>query len=65
MDHILIARLRWSPKYEAVHVHDLTDGIPAQRVIGEWNCFYNTVRLDSTLAGPTPTELAEQSGPWI
>jgi putative transposase len=41
MDNIFIERLWRSMKYEAVYLHDLTDGFAAQRVIGEWIGFYN------------------------
>ena len=35
MDNIFIERLWRSLKYEAVYLHDLTDGFRAERVIGE------------------------------
>jgi len=56
MDNIFIERLWRSLKYEAVYLHDLTDGFRAERVIGEWIGFYNTVRPHSALAGSTPAE---------
>ncbi len=56
MDNIFIERLWRSLKYEAVYLHDLTDGFKAERVIGEWIDFYNTERPHSALAGQTPTE---------
>ncbi len=56
MDNIFIERLWRSLKYEAVHLHELTDGFKAERVIGEWIDFYNTARPHSTLAGQTPAE---------
>ena len=56
MDNIFIERLWRSLKYEAVYLHDLTDGFAAERVIGEWIDFYNTVRPHSALAGSTPAE---------
>ncbi len=56
MDNIFIERLWRSLKYEAVYLHDLTDGFRAERVIGEWIDFYNTVRPHSALAGATPAE---------
>jgi hypothetical protein len=56
MDNIFIERLWRSLKYEAVHLHDLTDGFRAERVIGEWIGFYNTVRPHSAHAGRTPAE---------
>jgi putative transposase len=56
MDNIFIERLWRSLKYEAVYLYDLTDGFAAERVIGEWIGFYNTVRPHSALAGSTPAE---------
>ena len=56
MDNIFIERLWRSLKYEAVYLHELTDGFKAERVIGEWICFYNTERPHSALAGRTPAE---------
>ena len=56
MDNIFIERLWRSLKYEAVYLHELTDGFVAQRVIGEWIGFYNTERPHSALAGRTPAE---------
>ena len=44
MDNIFIERLWRSLKYEAVYLHELTDGFKAERVIGEWIGFYNTER---------------------
>jgi putative transposase len=43
MDNIFIERLWRSLKYEAVYLHDLTDGFVAERVIGAWIDFYNPV----------------------
>jgi len=56
MDNIFIERLWRSLKYEAVYLHDLTDGFKAEQVIGEWIGFYNTERPHSALAGQTPAE---------
>ncbi len=56
MDNIFIERLWRSLKYEAVYLHELTDGFKAERVIGEWIECYNTVRPHSVLAGRTPAE---------
>ena len=44
-------RLWRSLKYEAVYLHELTDGFHAERVIGEWIGFYNTERPHSSLDG--------------
>jgi putative transposase len=56
MDNIFIERLWRSLKYEAVYLHELTDGFRAERVIAEWIGFYNTERPHSALAGQTPAE---------
>ncbi len=56
MDNIFIQRLWRSLKYEAVYLHELTDGFHAERVIGEWIGFYNTERPHSSLDGQTPAE---------
>ena len=56
MDNIFIERLWRSLKYEAVYLHELTDGFRAERVIGEWIDFYNTERPHSALGGATPAE---------
>ena len=45
-----------SLKYEAVYLHELSDGFVARRVIGDWIDFYNTERPHSALAGQTPAE---------
>ena len=55
-DNIFIERLWRSLKYEAVYLHELTDGFHAERVIGEWIGFYNTERPHSSLDGQTPAE---------
>jgi putative transposase len=41
MDNIFIERLWRSLKYEAVYLHEMTDGFAAERVIGTWIDFYN------------------------
>jgi putative transposase len=56
MDNIFIERLWRSLKYEAVYLHELTDGFKAERVISEWIDFYNTERPHSALAGRTPAK---------
>ncbi len=56
MDNIFIERLWRSLKYEAVYLHELTDGFKAERVIGDWIDFYNTERPHSALDGRTPAE---------
>lgn len=56
LDNIFIERLWRSLKYEAVYLHELTDGFAAERVIGNWIAFYNTERPHSALGGATPAE---------
>ena len=56
MDNIFIERLWRSLKYEAVYLHELTDGFVAERVIATWLDFYNTERPHSALDGATPAE---------
>ncbi len=56
MDNIFIERLWRSLKYEAVYLHELTDGFTAERIIGEWMSFYNTERPHSVHDGQTPAE---------
>ena len=56
MDNIFIERLWRSLKYEAVYLHELSDGFEAERVIGDWIDFYNTERPHSALDGQTPAE---------
>jgi putative transposase len=56
LDNIFIERLWRSMKYEAVYLHEMTDGFAAERVIGAWIEFYNTERPHSALDGRTPAE---------
>ena len=68
MDNIFIERLWRSLKYEAVYLHELSDGFAALRVIARWVAFYNNQRPHSALAGSTPAEayergLQRQAGP--
>ena len=56
MDNIFIERLWRSLKYEAVYLHELTDGFKADRVIGDWIVFYHTERPHSLHDGQTPAE---------
>ena len=56
MDNIFIERLWRSLKYEAIYLHELTDGFKTERVIGEWIGFYNTERPHSALGDQTPAE---------
>jgi putative transposase len=56
LDNVFIERLWRSLKYEAVYLHEMTDGFAAERVIGGWIEFYNTERPHSALDGQTPAE---------
>ncbi len=56
MDNIFIERLWRSLKYEAVYLHELTDGFRAEWVIRDWIHFYNTERPHSALGDRTPAE---------
>jgi putative transposase len=56
LDNVFIERLWRSMKYEAVYLHEMTDGFAAERVIGQWIEFYNTERPHSALGGATPVE---------
>ena len=44
LDDIFIERLWRSLKYEAVYLHELRNGVDAERIIGSWIDFYNEVR---------------------
>ena len=63
MDNIFIERLGRSLKYEAVYLHELTDGFVAERVIGEWIGFYNAKRPHSALDGRTPAQAYLEAKP--
>jgi len=54
LDNIFIERLWRSLKYEAVYLHEMSNGHAAQSVIGDWINFYNTRRPHSALDGNTP-----------
>ncbi len=56
MDNIFIERLWRSLKYEALYLHEITDGIKAKRIVDDWIGFYNTERPHSVLDGRTPAE---------
>ena len=63
LDNIFIERLWRSLKYEAVYLHEMTDGFAAERVIGDWIAFYNTERPHSALEGQTPAETYSATRP--
>ena len=56
LDNIFIERLWRSLKYEAVYLHELRDGLEAERIIGSWIDLYNEVSPHSSLGGRTPGE---------
>ena len=53
---IFIERLWRSLIYEAVYLHEMTDGFVAERVIDGWIVLYNTERPHSSFDGQTPAE---------
>ncbi len=59
LDNIFIERLWRSLKYEAVYLHELTDGFVAERVIADWFGFYNSERPHTAHGGRTPAEAYE------
>ena len=63
LENIFIERLWRSLKYEAVYLHEMTDGFVAERVIGEWLEFYNTERPHSSLESQTPAEAYHRDRP--
>ncbi len=65
MDNIFIERLWRSLKYEAVYLHELTDGCKAERVIGEWIGFYNTERPHCPSTVKRRRKPTAPGGPWI
>ncbi len=60
MDNIFIERLWRSLKYEAVYLHEISDGFQAQRLISSWFAFYDRARPHSVLGGSTPAEAYEK-----
>jgi len=63
MDNIFIERLWRSLKYEAVYLHEMTDGFVARQVIDDWMTFYNGNRPHSFLDGKTPIEAYYENNP--
>ena len=49
MDNIFIEHLWRYLKYEAVYLHELSEGFQAQKVISRWVAFYNSRRSHSAL----------------
>jgi len=60
MDNIFIERLWRSLKYEAVYLHEISDGFQAQRLISSWFAFYDQDRPHSALGGATPAQAYEK-----
>ena len=48
-----------SLKYEAVYLHELRNGLDAERIIDSWIDLYDEVRPHSSLGGRTPMPLDE------
>ncbi len=46
-----------------VHLHELTDGFHAERVIADWIGFYNTGRPHSAPGDRTPAEAYGETAP--
>jgi putative transposase len=63
MDNIFIEHLWRSLKYEAVYLHELTDGFKAKQVIDDWFNFYTNQRPHSTFGGRTPAEVYDGAQP--
>ena len=56
LDAIFIERL-WRPlKQEAIHLHEITNGFDAKRIIEEWIRLYNTKRPHTALEKRTPDQ---------
>ena len=56
LDNIFIDRLWRSLKYEAMYLHEMSNGFIVRRIIGDWITFYNNIRPHSALQGRTPAE---------
>ena len=54
LDNVFIERLWGSLKREAVHRHELTNGLKAHQVMGDWFEHYNGERPHESLGGLTP-----------
>ena len=63
MDNIFIERLWRSLKYEAVYLHEFSDGFRAQKVMSRWIAFYNSRRPHSPLGGATLAEAYDRGLP--
>ena len=54
LDNIFIERLWRSLKQGAVHLHEMTNGFQAKRIIDDWIGFYNSERPHTALDKRTP-----------
>ena len=57
LDNVFIERLWRSLKYEAIRLHELTNGFEAERAVSNGVRFYNESRPHSALCGRTPGEV--------
>ena len=57
LDNVFIERLWRSLKYEAIYLHEMTNGFEAERTISNWIRFDNESRPHSALGGRTPGEV--------
>jgi len=60
MENIFIERLWRSLKYEALYLHEISDGFQVQRLFSSWFAFYHRARPHSALEGSTPAEAYEK-----
>ena len=60
MDNIFIERLWRSLKYQAVYLHEISDGFQAQGLISSWFAFYDRAPPHTALGGSTPAEVYEK-----
>ncbi|WP_252181042.1 IS3 family transposase [Azospirillum sp. B4] len=63
MDNVFIERLWRSLKYECVYLHAFETGSELRAGLTKWISHYNAQRPHSALAGRTPDEAYDQSGP--
>lgn len=60
-----LASAGWALNDEAVYLVEITDGLHAERVIGEWIAIWNsTARVRASVDKP-PTRPKTPTGPWI
>ena len=61
LDNVFIERLWRSLKYEAIYLHELTNGFEAERAASNWVRFCYESRPHSGLSGRTPGELSREA----